>query len=225
VRALAILIALAAALALSALPGSKPGEPGGGGRPSTATEAVEPEGGSQPIGSGVERAERVVESGTAVATACEIVSRVAVERVVDEAAGRDVGPLEQRPNDSLDLSFCEYRETEGKDIFVRIGLDTAVRAVRRYYNMLTEAIQLPNIFNPDTEQRPQLVYDVGDDATYGGAGAYWIPLRLELISIENGHIVKVHFYVPGVGYRESKRAAAKLAKLAHAGYGRAEGTD
>jgi hypothetical protein len=178
--------------------------------------------GSPLTGSGADRAGLIGESGTAVATACEIVSRAAVERRVDAAAGRDRGALEPSANDSLDLSFCEFRETSGPEIFVRVGLDTATRAVRRYYNRITEARQLPNILDPAEGNRPKLVFGVGDDGTYGGAGAYWIPSTRDLTSIDDERMVRVHFYVDGVGERQSKLAAAELARLAFAGYRRAE---
>jgi hypothetical protein len=128
--------------------------------------------------------------------------------------------LQPRPNDSLDLSFCRYKKLHDPNLAVSIGLDTATKAVRRYYNMLTEARQLPNIFDPSKENRPQLVFGVGNDKTYGGAGAYWIPLRAQLTSIRGDHIVKVHFYEQDVSDRDAKRAAADLAKLAYEGYDR-----
>ncbi len=222
-RSLAILAALAAALALSALPGSKPDRPPAD-APSTESETVAPEEGRQLTGAGADRAGLLGESGTAVATACDIVPQPAVEREADAAARRDLGPLERTANDSLDLSFCEYRETTGEDLFVRVGLDTATRAVRRYYNRITEARQLPNIFDPSEDNRPKLVFGIGDDGTYGGAGAFWIPSTLDLTSIKDGRIVKVHFYIPGVPERRAKQAAAELARLAFAGYARAERT-
>jgi len=220
VRALALIAVLGLALALSATDGAPARHPQ---EPTTAAEPVVPEEGEGLASAGSDDPALYGESGSAVATACDIVTRRAVERTVDAAAGTDVGPLERTPNVSLDLSFCEYRETEGSDdIFVRIGLDTATRTVRRYYNRITEARQLPNIFDPSEENRPKLVFGVGDDGTYGGAGAFWIPASLDLTAIHDRRIVRVHFYVPGVADREAKRSAAELAKRAFAGYARAE---
>jgi hypothetical protein len=217
VRSILLLGAFAVALVLSAasLPDRRD-------RPVTAAEVVLPDGGTQLEGAGADRAGLIGESGEAITTACELVSQQRVEEVVDELAREDRGPLERTANDSLDLSFCEFRETEGPELFVKIGLDTAPHAVRRYYNMITEARQLPNIFDPSEDQRPKLVFGIGDDGTYGGAGAYWVPVRLDLTAIKDRRIVKTHIYLPGSGQRRLKQAAAELARLAFAGYERAE---
>jgi hypothetical protein len=192
---------------------------GGGDEPEPAKPGTASEGSSL-TGAGADADEFVGEAGTAHATACELISTPRVERVVAEAVGEPV-PLEPVPNDSLDLSFCDYELSDSDDpVAISVGLDTAVRAVRRYYNMITEARQLPNILDPSKENRPQLVFGVGNDRTYGGAGAYWIPLRAVLTSIRGDQIVKVHFYVPGVPDREAKRTAAELARLAYEGYER-----
>jgi hypothetical protein len=192
------------------------GDGGSGGEP-TQPEASESEG-RQLTGAGADRGRFIGESGTATKTACELVGLATVERIVGVEKGTVREPLERSANDSLDLSFCEFRERSGKEIFVRIGLDTATRAVRRYYNLITEARQLPNILDPAKENRLQLVRGVGDDGTYGGAGAFWIPSRLDLTSIKDERIVRVHFYVPGTPNGRAKRAAAELAKRAFAGY-------
>ena len=129
--------------------------------------------------------------------------------------------LERTANDSLDLSFCEFRDRGGPDTYVKLTLDTAVRAVRRYYNLISEARQLPSIGTGGEEDSyPVLVRNVGDDGTYGGAGAYWTPSQLDLISIKDERIVKVHFYVDGVSQVAAREASAELAKRAFAGYER-----
>jgi hypothetical protein len=104
---------------------------------------------------------------------------------------------------------------------VKLTLDTAVRAVRRYYNLIAEARQLPNIGTGGEEaSRPVLVRKVGDDGTYGGAGAFWIPAELDLTSIKDERIVKVHLYVPGASQAAAREASAELARRAFAGYDR-----
>jgi hypothetical protein len=65
-----------------------------------------------------------------------------------------------------------------------------------------------------------LVRNVGDDGTYGGAGAFWIPSQLDLTSIKDQRIVKVHTYVVGASQTEARKASAELAKRAFAGYER-----
>lgn len=215
-RALVALSCAVCALAAGCGGGSDPGA-----ETLQATGTMPAEGRSL-TAAGADRERYVGRSGTARATACELVALGRVERIASRELGEPVD-LVRRANDSLDLSFCRFRAPEDLDLALSIGLDTATRAVRRYYNMLTEARQLPNIFDPSRQQRPQLVFGVGDDGTYGGAGAYWVPLRAQLTSIRGDHIVKVHFYEPRVPSRKAKRAAAGLAKLAFAGYGRRRG--
>jgi hypothetical protein len=169
---------------------------------------------------GADRQQFIGRSGTATKTACELVPTTTVERIVSDIAGAPVR-LERSANDSLDLSFCEFRSLRGPDTYVKLTLDTAVRAVRRYYNMIAEARQLPSIGTGGEESsRPQLVRNVGDDGTYGGAGAYWIPAQLDLTSIKDERIVKVHTYVAGASRVDAREASAELAKQAFAGYER-----
>lgn len=209
--------AIATILALSlAACGGDDASNAGEGEPSPFTASEQ---GRQVGRAGADRGRFIGESGTATKTACELVGLATVERIVGAELGSGREPLERTANDSLDLSFCEFRERSGgPDLFVRISLDTATRAVRRYYNLITEARQLPNIFDPSEKNRLQLVFGVGDDGTYGGAGAFWTPARYDLTSIKDERIVRVHFYVPGTEDRRAKRAAARLATLAYAGY-------
>jgi hypothetical protein len=171
-------------------------------------------------GIGADRKKFVGRSGTATKTACELVPTPTVERIVSGIASESAR-LERSANDSLDLSFCEFRALSGPDVYVKLTLDTAVGAIRRYYNMIAEARQLPSIGTGGEEaHRPVLVRNVGDDGTYGGAGAYWIPATLDLNSIKDERIVKVHIYVPGASQQDAREAAAKLARRAFAGYSR-----
>jgi hypothetical protein len=168
---------------------------------------------------GADRKEYIGRSGTATKTACELVPTSEVETIVSGTAGGGRVALERTANNSLDLSFCEFRDRSGPDTYVKLTLDTAVRAVRRYYNLIAEARQLPSIGTGGEEaSRPVLVRNVGDDGTYGGAGAYWTPAQLDLISIKDERIVKVHFYVDGVSQVTAREASAELAKRAFAGY-------
>jgi hypothetical protein len=170
---------------------------------------------------GADREEFVGRSGTATKTACELVPVAKVQAIVSDAADDGQVALERTANDSLDLSFCEFRDRSGPDTYVKLTLDTAVRAVRRYYNLIVEARQLPSIgTGGEQASRPVLVRNVGDDGTYGGAGAYWTPSQLDLTSIKDERIVKVHFYVDGVSQVTAREASAKLARRAFAGYER-----
>jgi hypothetical protein len=188
--------------------------------PSTEAPAPPSEERSAPGGQegGADRLNLIGRSGTATKTACELVPTPTVEQIVSDVAKEPVR-LERSANDSLDLSFCEFRTVSGTDTYVKITLDTAVRAVRRYYNLIAEARQLPSIGTGGEESsRPQLVRNVGDDGTYGGAGAFWIPAQLDLTSIKDERIVKVHTYVAGASRVDAREASAQLAKRAFAGY-------
>jgi hypothetical protein len=52
-----------------------------------------------------------------------------------------------------------------------VSLDRASDATRRYYNMSTEAAEIPKLLG--RRKNFLLVQNDGDDDTYGGAGAYW----------------------------------------------------
>ncbi len=158
-------------------------------------------------------------SGTAVATACELIDPGTVERIVGRVNGSGAKPLERTANNSRDLSLCEYRERSGPEVYTRVSLDTATRAVRRYFNLITEARQLPSVI-PSGPGSLELVRGLGDDGTYGGAGAFWIGDRLELTAIHDERIVRTHVYVKGARTDDEKRAAISLARLAFAGYAR-----
>jgi hypothetical protein len=193
-------------------------EPDSASDPSPAEASQAAEEGRGLEGVGADRKQYVGRSGTATKTACELVSTGEAERIVGDVAPRPL-ELERSANDSLDLSFCEFRSTSGPETYVKLTLDTAVRAVRRYYNLISEARQLPSIGTGGEESsRPQLVRNVGDDGTYGGAGAFWIPSQLDLTSIKEERIVKVHTYVAGVSRVEAREASAALATRAFAGY-------
>jgi hypothetical protein len=190
-------------------------EPDAGSEPTVAAPSER-----SPFEGGADRKEYVGRSGTATKTACELVSLPTVERIVTDIAKEPVR-LDRSANDSLDLSFCEFRSQSGPETYVKLTLDTAVRAVRRYYNLIAEARQLPSIGTGGEESsRPELVRGVGDDGTYGGAGAFWIPSQLDLTSIKDERIVKVHTYVAGATRFEAREASAELAKRAFAGYER-----
>ena len=78
-----------------------------------------------------------------------------------------VNGLRARPNDSLDLTICEW---QGGRVPQREALvDSAPRAQLRYYNLLGAARV------PQRRPRAQGAPDQGrgQDSAYGGAGAWW----------------------------------------------------
>lgn len=164
--------------------------------------------------SGADRARYRVESGREAPSACTLVSEAAIRRRVARAGGTPAPVLAGEPNNSLDLSICDYR---GGGDYLKLTLDTAPSPVRRYYNLLAEARQLPNIGSGNEEDsRPQLVRDVGDDGTYGGTGAFWIPSRHDLTAIKDLRILSVAVFVKGLSNAEARQASATIARRAFA---------
>src|SRR5687767_8368277 len=72
------------------------------------------------------------ESGTLKARACDLVSPAVVVR----ASGAGGEKLSARPNNSLDLTICEW--SGGPVRSVKLLVDSAPRAQLRYYNLLAE---------------------------------------------------------------------------------------
>jgi hypothetical protein len=132
---------------------------------------------------------------------CRLISAGDVEQVVD------VGGLKARPTDSLDLSTCRYSKGA---VNVRVILDGAADATRRYFNQQAEAYQK---FNTVPSLKPHNVRHVGDDSTYGNAGAYWTVGRAQLVAFKSDRIARVTVYVPGQSDARRKDEAADLAKL------------
>ena len=101
--------------------------------------------------------------------------------------------LQPHASDSYQLSVCLF---SGRGGLVRVSLDGASDATRRYYNMATEAAEIPKLLG----QRKNflLVRNVGDDDTYGGAGAYWQRDSNRLIAIHDDRIQRVTATIDGL---------------------------
>jgi len=142
--------------------------------------------------------------GVAGSSVCTLLPARDVERI----AG--VHGLGVERNDSLDLSICRYARGP---VNVRILLDGAADATRRYFNQFSEAQQK---FNPIPALRPRNVRHVGDDSTYGGAGAFWTRARAQLVAFSEDRIARVTVQIPGQSDRRRKAEAARLAKVVFA---------
>jgi hypothetical protein len=132
---------------------------------------------------------------------CELIPTADVEKIVD------VQGLKPQTTDSLDLSTCRYSKGETN---VRVILDGAADATRRYFNQQAEAYQK---FNTIPSLKPHNVRHVGDDSTYGNAGAYWTKGRAQLVAFKADRIARVTVYIPGQPDARRKGEAADLAKL------------
>jgi hypothetical protein len=139
-------------------------------------------------------------------TVCRLMGAREVASTVAAVTAR-TPRLQAHPNDSFELSVCRY---SGGGTVVRVVLDGAADATRRFFNMLTEANELPILLHGRNNFR--LVWDVGDDHTYGGAGAYWIRSRHQIIAIHADRIARVAVVVPGAGDRQRRIVASRLAR-------------
>jgi hypothetical protein len=145
------------------------------------------------------------ESGTLDATAC----RLLPARTVAGALGVSRGTLDARPNNSLDLTICEWRG--GPVRSVKLLVDSAPRAQLRYYNLLAEQHEF---HNADPARKARQIKGVGEDSAYGGAGAWWTRATRQLVAYDRERMVKVRVNVSGFGDREARAAAVTLAKRA-----------
>jgi len=144
------------------------------------------------------------DSGTLDAHACGVLSRAFVARSLRIQAGE----LKAAPNDSLDLSICDWH---GGRATAKLMVDSAPRAQLRYYNLLAEQLEY---YNADPGLKARQIRGVGEDAAYGGAGAWWTRARNQLVAYDRDKILKLRVNVPGFSDREAQAAAVKLAKRA-----------
>jgi hypothetical protein len=142
------------------------------------------------------------ESGTEKVRACEVLSPAFVGRTVDAS------PLEASPNNSLDLSICEW---DGRGTHVKLFVDTAPKAQLRYYNLLAEQHEY---YNADPELKARQIKGVGEDSAYGGAGAWWTRGRNQLVAYDHNKIVKVRVNVDGWSDAKARAASIVVAKRA-----------
>jgi hypothetical protein len=137
---------------------------------------------------------------------CALLRAGEVAREVASVIGR-TRALRATENDSFELSICRYA---GGATVVRVILDGAADATRRYFNMAAEADQIPKLQRGDADFR--LVWNVGDDDTYGGAGAYWQPSRHRLVAIRFDRIARVTIAATGSSDRRRRALASRLAR-------------
>jgi hypothetical protein len=143
------------------------------------------------------------ESGTLTQRACDLLSSGEVAR----AAARPELTLEPRPNDSTNLSICDWR---GGGLRVQLVVDAAPHAQLRFFNQLSEQLQF---HNPDPAFRPRQLRGIGDDEAYGGAGAWWTRSKKQLVAYAKKRIVRVRVVDERVGDRARRRTAARAARL------------
>jgi len=146
------------------------------------------------------------ESGTLKQTVCKRVRPSEVTRAVQRPGAR----LEAKPNNSLDLSVCQWH---APGVRVQMMADSAPRAQLRYFNQLAEQQQF---FNADPRRRPYQIKGVGQDSAYGGAGAWWTRTKGQLVAYSKNRILRIRVIGRGFSDAEKRRAAARLGRLGFA---------
>jgi hypothetical protein len=142
------------------------------------------------------------ESGTMKVNSCRALSRAFVARTVKARS------LKPSPNNSLDLSICDW-DAGGRH--VKLFVDTAPKAQLRYYNLLSEQHEY---YNADPELKARQIKGVGEDSAYGGAGAWWTRGRNQLVAYDHDKIVKVRVNVRGWSDARARAAAIRIGKRA-----------
>jgi hypothetical protein len=145
------------------------------------------------------------ESGTLDTKACDVLSG----RTVARAAGAGAADLAARPNNSLDLTICEWHG--GPVRSVKLLVDSAPRAQLRYYNLLAEQHEF---HNADPARKARQIKGIGQDSAYGGAGAWWTRATRQLVAYDHNKIIKVRVNVSGFGDHEARATAVMLATRA-----------
>ena len=147
--------------------------------------------------------------------ACDALREGDVARIVERTSGRrleDIGKVVVERTDSEETSSCGYYAGPHDDVAVKAVIDGALNPAKRYWYRIEELNQRSaNWEGPD----PRLVFHVGQDKTYGGAGAFWNPSLSKLVAYRDKRIVTIIFFVPGVGDRASSRAASSLARTVY----------
>ena len=138
--------------------------------------------------------------------ACDLLSADEVAQA-SAAVTHRTPHLQPHASDSYQLSVCLF---SGRGGLVRVSLDGASDATRRYYNMATEAAEIPKLLG--RRKNFLLVRNVGDDDTYGGAGAYWQRNSNRLIAIHDDRIQRVTATIEGSTDRERRVLASRLAR-------------
>lgn len=145
-------------------------------------------------------------SGTLKESACGLLR----PREVARMAARPALQLSPTRNDSNDLSICDWR---GGGLRVQLVIDAAPSAQLRFYNQLAEQLQF---HNPDPEYKPRQIRGVGDDGTYGGAGAWWTRATKQLVAYKAKRILKIRVVDEDFADRARRRTAVRVGRATFA---------
>ncbi len=116
--------------------------------------------------------------------------------------------VERKP-ETRELSDC--RDFDGDRAGVWLTIDRAVQAQKRYWYRMTEADQ----FSADGRGKAvRRVMGIGQDRTYGGAGAFWSQSLNRLMAYRDDTILVVGFRAEGLSDAAARRGAAGVARHA-----------
>jgi hypothetical protein len=145
---------------------------------------------------------RPAESGTSTDRACTLLRPREIARLLRRPGVR----FAASPNDSTDLSICDWR---GGGKRVQLIVDSAPRAQLRYYNQLSEQLQF---YNQDPQRRPYKIKHVGDDSAYGGAGAWWTRSKGQLVAYADARILRIRAPLRGGAVRVARLTFRRLSE-------------
>jgi hypothetical protein len=141
-------------------------------------------------------------------SACELVSKTAVSAQAQRLLGSGSAALTATDEETPGLSVCRYH---GRNLSVRVSIDSNLRAPRRFWNRLTEQWEF---YSGDEQRKPVLITGVGDDqSAFGGAGAYWVAANHQLIALSGKRIVIVTVGAGDAKPADALAAATRLARL------------
>jgi hypothetical protein len=137
--------------------------------------------------------------------ACRALREADVRRLLRTHRLKVPAGFEVEDDASDETTDCRYF-ADGVSVFVTI--DRAAQAQKRYWYRLEEQ-QQKNSW--DAERRPTLVKGIGQDKTYGGAGAFWTPALNRLIAYRDDTMLLIGFTVDGASQTTARAAAKRVA--------------
>lgn len=143
-------------------------------------------------------------------TACERVPTPLVARV----AGVRPAVLHRRQKGAADeVAACEWRG--GPVVLVRVSVDSAAQARRRFANQQVEQQQF---YAGDPELKPRLVKGVGEDA-FAAPGAWWTRGYRTLEAYADDRLLRIGVTVRGFSDADRLHAAKALGRYVVRGLG------
>lgn len=115
--------------------------------------------------------------------------------------------LEATPNDSLDLSVCQWHAPG-----VRVQMSPTARPAPSCATT-TSSRSRSSFFNADPSRRPYQIKGVGEDSAYGGADAWLTPTKGQLVAYSKDRILRIRDVGRGFDDPDKRRAAARLGRL------------